>query len=77
MTKLISKLAPGVNLKASALTPGTLSDLKMEPTDLRVQAETAINVYFKTQHDLDAGAGVQVKLPFGLSIPGFNDQAGF
>jgi len=59
----------GVFLAAENLTPGILTNMKISPADFRVQVVTDLMVSFTTQHELVAGAGLLIRLPFGLSIP--------
>ena len=64
-------------MPATDLEPGLLTDLKMQPTDYRVQVTTDIIVSFTTAHTLRENAGVMVRPPPGLTIPGYTDQADF
>jgi len=60
-----------VSLKAAQLEPGILTDLSIKPTDTRVQVVTDNIVSFTTATELSEGAAIKVRLPFGLTIPGF------
>lgn len=69
LTQLIAKLAPGAILPASNVQPGTLTNMKLIPSDYRVQVVTDLTVSFTLGNQLDGEAQVIVRLPTGLSIP--------
>lgn len=69
MKKLIAELSEGVFLPASNIKPGKLTEMKMAPTDTRVQVKTTVVVSFRTTHSLKGDAGVKVRLPYELKFP--------
>jgi hypothetical protein len=68
LTKLIAEVENGAIFAANDVIAGEISDMRIIPTDTRVQRYNTKSLFFNIEHDLAGAAGVKVRFPYELTL---------